>query len=470
MATFSAKVVGGRLNLRASCSTSASSLIQIPDKTAINVETVSGHNDWFKTSYGGYTGYVVAKYVQITTNVSTCTVKNAHTVRQTPSTGGTSSFSASVNQTLKIIDTTTAPGWYRVSGIASTLGTGWSQTSNLNISGVPDGSGVTTDIYGYLPPLYTSPEMTSIYCTVPAGITLSLWYESEDNHIFRTVYNNTTCYISIWDINIVDPDTSSLSYGSNGFGVIKYKKRLHDLKYQLGEFKNNFDYAMQAAVKIFQSKNGLSVDGIIGTNTRNKLNSSSAISWSDPDVTNWQSHMDGTVAPKQWFMNDSYWSSNPWPHTTGATETVGSSGNSIAAMAMVLTTFANIMITPAEMAEFTLQNGFRDPAGQQGVVNSFWTNIGNYFDMITYQTSTTSLPTIQSYLANGALVIATVTADPAQTYTANATQLVIYKVDSTGVYVRSPNSNKNPNNPLSYSAWNGASWFRNAYIYYPAFG
>ena len=68
MATFSAKVVGGRLNLRASCSTSASSLIQIPDKTAINVETVSGHNDWFKTSYGGYTGYVVAKYVQITAN------------------------------------------------------------------------------------------------------------------------------------------------------------------------------------------------------------------------------------------------------------------------------------------------------------------------------------------------------------------------------------------------------------------
>ena len=202
MATFLAKVVGGGLNLRASCSTSAQRLIQIPNLTAISVENVSGYNDWFKTSYSGYTGYVVAKYVQITANVSTCTVKNAHTVRQTPSTSGTSSFSATVNQTLKIIDTTSVSGWYRVSGISGTLGTGWSQISNLNISTNPDGYGITTDIYGYLPPLYTTPEMTTVYCTVPAGITLSLWYACENNSYFRTIYNNTTCYVSIWDINV----------------------------------------------------------------------------------------------------------------------------------------------------------------------------------------------------------------------------------------------------------------------------
>ena len=74
------------------------------------------------------------------------------------------------------------------------------------------------------------------------------------------------------------------------------------------------------------------------------------------------------------------------------------------------------------------------------------------------------------FLTNGGLSLATVTADAAQTYTAGATQLVIYRGDSTGVYVRSPNYNKNPATPLSYSAWNGASWFRTAYLYFPAYG
>ena len=179
--------------------------------------------------------------------------------------------------------------------------------------------------------------------------------------------------------------------------------------------------------------------------------------------------MDGTVAPMQWFMNNSYWSSIPWPHASGASETIGSSGNSITSMAMVLTTFANTMVTPAELAEFTLNNGYRDPSGQQGVINSFYTEIPNYYDMIYYIGSSTSLSVIQSHLSNGGLAIATVTADAAQTYTAGATQLVIYKIDNSYVYVRSPNSNKNPP-PLSYNDWNGATWFVTAYLYFPTFG
>ena len=127
MATFAAMVVGGKLNLRASCSTSSQRLAQINNHTAITVETVSGYNDWFKTTYGGYTGYVVAKYVQITANISSCTALYAHTVRQTPSTSGTSSFSAIAGQSLKILDTTTATGWYRVSATSGEQGTGWSR-------------------------------------------------------------------------------------------------------------------------------------------------------------------------------------------------------------------------------------------------------------------------------------------------------------------------------------------------------
>lgn len=470
MATFAAKVVGGGLNLRATCSTSSQRLIQIPNNTAITVTEVSGYNDWFQTSYSGYTGYVVAKYVQITASVSTCTALYAHTVRQTPSTSGTSSFSATAGQTLKIINTTTMTGWYRVSGTTGTYGTGWSQVSNLNITSTPDGYGVTQDYYGYPTQLYTTVDTSTVYTTVSSGVTLSLWYAEEHNWVFRTVYNNVICYVSIINLNITEPNTNNLSRGSTGFGVIKYKKRLYDLGYHINSFINEFTYTMEVAVKIFQSMNSLTTDGIIGSTTRAALNSTSAIHWSDADVTNWLNHMDGTVKPKQWYMNNNpFWNTIPWPHATGATETIGDSGNSITAMAMVLTTFADISITPAEMAEFTLEHGYRDPNGQQGVTNNFYSEIGNYYDMIVYAGSTTSLSAIQTHLANGGLAIATVTADANQTYTAGATQLVIWKIDSSYVYVLSPNSNKDPA-PLTYSAWNGATWFQTAYLYWPSFG
>ena len=412
-------------------------------------------------------GMWLQKCVQITASVSTCTALYAHTVRQTPSTSGTSSFSATAGQTLKIINTTTMTGWYRVSGTTGTYGTGWSQVSNLNITSTPDGYGITND---NTTALYTSLSLSNVYCTVSNGVTLPLWYTGvPDNRVFRTLYNNVICYISVFSLDIIDPDTNNLSLGSSGFGVIRYKQRLYDLGYYSNHYDEKYGYDMVAAVKTFQGMNSLTDDGIIGTSTRAALNSTTATCWSDADVTNWQNHMDGTVPPKQWFMNNGLWSSNPWPHTTGATETIGDSGNSITAMAMVLTTFGNAFISPAEMAEFTLRYNYRDPNGQQGVTNNFYTDIENLYDMIIFEKTTTSLSEIQAHLADGGLAIATVTADANQTYTAGATQLVIYKITSSNVYVLSPNSNKNPP-PLSYSAWNGASWFQTAYLYWPAFG
>lgn len=468
--SFNAKVVNGALNMRKSCSTSATRVVQIPNGSTITVEPTSNSDAWFAATYGSYTGYVMAKYVQVTSGLGECTVATAHTARQTPSTSGSSAFSATAGMELVIVDNTSNTNWYRVSGAE---GTGWSQVTNLNIntsaSGTPEGYGVTrTGRYGGGCYLFKTADMGTIgedtYFVIPNGVTLPLWNVDINNYNFRTEYNGYTGYVTLDNIAIVDNATTSLSEGVEDLSVTKYKEILNYLGYYPHQFKASFDKVMTVSVKLFQNKNGLDDDGIIGTNTRAALNSSSAVAWSDSAVTAWHNGVKGTLPPKQWFMGEDYWENFPWPSETYGDETVGDSGNSITAMAMVLTTFANRAVTPAEMAQYSLDNQYRDQSGNTGVTEEFFTEIDSYGD-IMYERYTTDLVEIQEHLASGGLAIARVTADDNQTYTGGATQLVIYKIDNTGVYVLSPNANKNPSTPLSYDEWDGASWFKRAYLF-----
>jgi uncharacterized protein YgiM (DUF1202 family) len=65
MATYNGQVTGGSLNLRASASTSASRLIQIPNNTKIVASDYSGDPGWYCTTYSGYSGFVMKEYVVI---------------------------------------------------------------------------------------------------------------------------------------------------------------------------------------------------------------------------------------------------------------------------------------------------------------------------------------------------------------------------------------------------------------------
>lgn len=467
--SFNAKVVNGALNMRKSCSTSATRVVQIPNGSTITVEPTSNSDAWFAATYASYTGYVMAKYVQVTSGLGKCTVATAHTAYQTPSTSGSSAFSATAGMELVIVDNTSNTNWYRVSGAE---GTGWSQVTKLNISSsanTPDAYGVVrTSKYGSDCYLFKTAEMGSVsedtYFVIPNGVTLPLWVVDSYNYNFRTEYNGYTGYVTLNNIVIVDSMTTNLSQGANNLMVTKYKDILNNLGYYPHQFASYFDGAMEVALKLFQSKNGLDADGIIGTNTRAALNSSSAVAWSDSAVTSWHNGEKGTLPPKQWFMGDDYWKNFPWPSETYGNETVGDSGNSITAMAMVLTTFSSRAVTPAEMAEYTLANGYRDQSGNTGVTEEFFTEIDSYGD-IMYERYTTDLVEIQEHLASGGLAIARVTADSNQTYTGGATHLVIYKINNTGVYVLSPNANKNPSTPLAYDEWDGASWFKRAYLF-----
>ncbi len=69
MSTYNGQVTGGGLNLRASASTSATLLIQIPDNTQIVVSDYSGDLSWYCTTFSGYSGFVMKEYVTILESV-----------------------------------------------------------------------------------------------------------------------------------------------------------------------------------------------------------------------------------------------------------------------------------------------------------------------------------------------------------------------------------------------------------------
>ncbi len=481
MASFIGRVEGGDLSLRASTSTNSQRYTYIDDDASVTVSTIPGNNEWFATSYNGYNGYVVAQYIAIENDGGTARVTTASgslNIRKAPS--GNYLYGAPKNSIVRLLDTTSVSGWYRVS---TGQGTGWAQSQYLTILTNPDNEnggsgdndepssdtpycyGVTTgngSVYLYKLVDNYAPDT---YITIPSGITLPLWQVDFENTKFLTVYNGTNYHIYISSVDIIEENTNTLSQGSVGIGVVKYKNLLRKLGYHPNSYSNLFTGTMMAAVKLFQQKNGLTIDGIIGSSVRNKMNNN-PIAWSNYDVTTFNNAtINGYYPPMQWFMNDPYWSSFPWPANSNGTQTIGMDGNSITAMAMVLTTFFERAVTPVELAEYTIDKGYRDTSGNSGVTSLFYTAGVEFYDNqgiecidhVTYL----DIDELKDHLSDGCLIIASI---QSSAYTGGTTQVVIYRIDNEKVYVRSPNKNKNPN-PLTISEWEQGGWFINAYIY-----
>lgn len=73
------------------------------------------------------------------------------------------------------------------------------------------------------------------------------------------------------------PTPMILKLGAKGPTVKTLQQRLKALGYNVGSADGDFGKDTENAVKAFQARNGLSPDGIAGTQTLNKLNSSSAL-------------------------------------------------------------------------------------------------------------------------------------------------------------------------------------------------
>ncbi len=74
-----------------------------------------------------------------------------------------------------------------------------------------------------------------------------------------------------------EPTSSVLKLGANGPAVRSLQQRLKDLRYYTGSVDGDFGKGTESALKAFQSRNKLTVDGIAGRATLNRLNSSNAL-------------------------------------------------------------------------------------------------------------------------------------------------------------------------------------------------
>lgn len=192
-------VRGGSLYLRSSASSSSSSIALISDGTKLVLQD-SGSNGWFKTNYNSNTGYVMSRYIAVTADGGKCTVTTSSgslNIRQTPSSSATVLFTAAKNSTLRLLDSTSVSGWYRVS---KGSGTGWAQSSFLTITDLPSASSIDYDASGTTntaTPLGYIADYESILCTIPSGTVLSLLSVTQNGSTwYKTSYGGNLGFIS----------------------------------------------------------------------------------------------------------------------------------------------------------------------------------------------------------------------------------------------------------------------------------
>ena len=421
MATFNGYVVGGQLSLRASTSTSSTRYLYIPNGTNLNVTTISGNREWFATSYGGYNGYVVAAYIAITSDGGACTVATSSgslNIRKKPVDNADVLFTAAQYSTVRLLEHNTVTGWYRVS---NSNGTGWAKSNFLNVNSYPDGSANNT-------PGDNENSGAGTTGNVPAV---------------------------------------TMRYGDTGNNVVMLQQRLSELRYFVGVIDGIFGYATDWAVRYFQNRNGLTDDGIVGTNTREALNSSTCIIGIDSQAINWTKG----VKPHQMYMNGPY---APWKNesfdaaNTTRIETIGDSANCPSAFAMIVSTFSGEAITPAHVCKFVMDSNYRDHNGESGVRSAFFAGAAVEYGLNYYNTVNT-LSAIQTQLSYGRLALIRIRGSEDHDYcsTDGATYLVIYAIENGIVKVMNPNYNTREQDDMYLSDWNGKSWVCEAHIYGP---
>lgn len=256
--------------------------------------------------------------------------------------------------------------------------------------------------------------------------------------------------------------STTLRLGDSGNAVIGLQQRLLDLHYTYGHSDGLFDSATEWAVKYFQKRNGLTADGIVGTQTMAKLNSTNPVIGVDTNVVN---RSIGDPAESQIKMSNNLWSNVAFDASnTSTVETIGSSGNAPTALAIAFTTLWEHAITPPVIAQWAVTHGYRDPNGNTGVTSAFFSAASGEWDE-RYAGIATSFTDMKNYINQGGLCVVRLTGASVHSYctTTGATYVVVYKVDNNYVYLK--NTNAGSEDPISVTVWQTAPWVKEVHKY-----
>ena len=219
---------GKGLNIRQTASSKGKVLIVAPNKSPIYVNSASESSGWIAVKYDGWNGYAMSKFIK-----------------------GTSAY-----------------------GTSSSGGGNYDGT-NINCKAKTTTS---TKLYA------SADNNATVLVTIPSGKTIAV--DSDLVPIatwLRAVYNNKFGYVKHATLNIsktpkyygvkacVRYGAALLQQGAQNEYVRVFKKDLYDAGWHNLTLNNTFDAEMKAAVKAFQTQEGISSDGIIGTDTKEKM-------------------------------------------------------------------------------------------------------------------------------------------------------------------------------------------------------
>lgn len=190
------------------------------------------------------------------------------------------------------------------------------------------------------------------------------------------------------------------------------------------------------AVAAFQKAKGLSVDGICGPKTWSALIEGTSIVESSETTSK---IINECVHYIQW---DSRWSKKKYSTHTSS-QTIGNSGCGPTAMAMICAQWVDPKLTPVELCELAVDNGFR--SYNSGTKRDFYEwCFEHYENGFADFLRTSNITTLTTAIQNGALAVCSMNNGDNGFWTKGGHFITIVGFDGTYIYANDPNKSAHP--------------------------
>ena len=211
------------------------------------------------------------------------------------------------------------------------------------------------------------------------------------------------------------------------------------LQLLLGGINADGIYGMKTkkAVAAYQSANGLSADGICGKRTWGLLIIGTAASPSGDPIG--KKVLNNCVKYLQW---DSKWKKVVYTSCGNKNQTIGNSGCGPTSMAMIVATFIDPKVTPVQMCELAVKNGYRTK--NSGTSWGFYPFIFKHYDGFEKYISTSSINVLIAALAEGALAVCSMNSNDNNFWTKGGHFIVARGFDDQYIYANDPNKSETP--------------------------
>ena len=231
------------LILRKSASKSSKALQTLSEGDKMDILAVSG--DWYKVRYGKYTGYVMAKYVDVKGELPKENSGSTASSSGNASSSGTTTLRPGASgSTVKTLQTALKNQGYYTGSIDGKYGSG----TTAAVKAFQKKKGLTQD--GIAGPK----TQEKLYAAKEESTTES---PAEADELTASI---------------------TLRPGATGKAVKELQQKLKKLDFYTGSIDGKYGSGTSAAVTAFQKKNGLSADGVAGPKTIAKILSGSASS------------------------------------------------------------------------------------------------------------------------------------------------------------------------------------------------